>query len=300
MQIKVLNWNKYNPRSDVKHSTWFRLEHTLFFHPDFLGLNSSEICFFVSLLCHCSLSNNEVITGNIQSFAKFSRIRTKTVIDAMNKLEQLQVIEILSRDVDVRTRIATNETNERTNETIPDEAKAIIVSKEKSSLNSESWNAYANAYDARYGTLPVRNARTNSLILQITQKIGKDTPAVLAFYVSHGNAYYVQRGHSLQVASGDAEKLRMEWFTGRKVTTRDARKIESNQYERNVARKVYEKVIGGKNEQRGIENTSGRIGKGIQTLSETDRGGDPNSVSRIAERLATKLGLNGDKVSDKN
>lgn len=92
---------------------------------------------------------------------------------------------------------------------------------------SKVWNAYALAYQTKYGIAPVRNGKGNSLIKQLTQRIGlEDASQVAAWYPSHRAQWYVSKGHSLECLVADAEKLRTEWATGREITHREARQID--------------------------------------------------------------------------
>lgn len=85
-----------------------------------------------------------------------------------------------------------------------------------------TWGTYEAAYLNRYGTAPVRNARVNSLIKQFVLRLGDEAEPVIAFYVDHAARWYVQIAHSLEGAVKDAEKLRMEWATNRRITTASA------------------------------------------------------------------------------
>lgn len=83
----------------------------------------------------------------------------------------------------------------------------------------EAWEAYANAYEIRYGAPPVRNASVNSQLAQVVDRLGAaDAPAVAAFFVNQQNGLYVTAMHPVNLLLRDAEKIRTEWFTGRTVT----------------------------------------------------------------------------------
>ena len=89
--------------------------------------------------------------------------------------------------------------------------------------STETWEAYSNAYLNRYGVEPTRNARVNSQIKQFTKRVPlEEAPAIAAFYLTHNNAYYLRSSHSVASMLHDAEKLRTEWQTGRKVTNKRA------------------------------------------------------------------------------
>jgi len=92
------------------------------------------------------------------------------------------------------------------------------------------WDFYADAYEARYGALPVRNAKVNAQITQLVARLGAvEAPLVAAFYVGHNGQFYVRNGHSVGNLLADAEKLRTEWLTKRQVTDTQARQIDKTQ-----------------------------------------------------------------------
>jgi len=93
-------------------------------------------------------------------------------------------------------------------------------------LNSEIWKAYSEAYFMRYGTEPVRNASVNSQIKQIGQRLGKESPDVVRFFVSHNNAFYVRGLHKVGMCLADCESIRTQWATGTTVTNRQAQQAD--------------------------------------------------------------------------
>lgn len=92
---------------------------------------------------------------------------------------------------------------------------------------TEIWRAYATAYQRRYGALPVRNAKVNGQLSQLLQRLGKDeAPGVAAWYVDSNKRYYVQKMHPVDCLLADAEALRTEWVTNRRVTETQAREAD--------------------------------------------------------------------------
>ncbi len=90
-----------------------------------------------------------------------------------------------------------------------------------------TWQAYSLAYANRYAVDPVRNAKTNSAIKGFVQRVGMDeAPLIAAFYVGHSDAFYVRKCHDPALLQSDAEKLRTEWATNRRVTSVTARQQE--------------------------------------------------------------------------
>lgn len=112
------------------------------------------------------------------------------------------------------------ETKDTRKEKTPDAASGAVQKVNGSAV----WDAYKKAFSERYGTPPTRNAKVNGQISAFAKRLPEDEAApVAAYFVTHSNAYYVQRGHSVDCLLRDAEKLRMEWATGRKVTQSQAR-----------------------------------------------------------------------------
>lgn len=91
------------------------------------------------------------------------------------------------------------------------------------SLSSEVWRKYADAYRERYRAEPTRNQKVNGQLKHFVSRVPKEEAAeIAAFYVSHNNFRYVQAGHSIGLLLMDAEKLRTEYLTGKKITKQDA------------------------------------------------------------------------------
>lgn len=89
------------------------------------------------------------------------------------------------------------------------------------------WDSYSKAYAQKYGTNPTRNAKANSLCSQFAKRVpNEDAPMVIAFYLTHGDRWYVQKCHALEYAIKDAEKLHMEWKMGSQMTTSIATTLE--------------------------------------------------------------------------
>lgn len=94
---------------------------------------------------------------------------------------------------------------------------------EKTSRTAETWASYSSAFVERYAVAPVRNAKVNAQIAQFVERIGaEEAPAVAAFYVTINNAFYVQKGHSVDILLKDAESIRTQWARGRPITRTEA------------------------------------------------------------------------------
>jgi hypothetical protein len=88
------------------------------------------------------------------------------------------------------------------------------------------WNAYSEAYEARYGAKPVRNAKVNGQLKQLIERLGADAGPVAAFYVSHPKAWYATNGHNIGLLLASCETLHTEWKTGNVITDAAVRQQE--------------------------------------------------------------------------
>ena len=81
-----------------------------------------------------------------------------------------------------------------------------------------TWEAYRAAYQQRYGVEPVRNAKINSQIRQLVERLGAEAaPKVAAIYLRHPGARYMAGGHQVGMLLADAEKLHTEMLAGQPI-----------------------------------------------------------------------------------
>lgn len=97
-------------------------------------------------------------------------------------------------------------------------------------LTSQTWEAYAEAYQDRYGAAPTSNARVRGQLAHFVRRVPlHEAPMIAAHYVRSSNARYVAAGHAVGPLVQDAEKLRTEWLTGRQGTARQAREVDKRE-----------------------------------------------------------------------
>ncbi len=93
-----------------------------------------------------------------------------------------------------------------------------------------TWAAYATAYRTRHGVAPVRNAKVNSNVRQIVQRLGHtEAPLVAAWFLTVNERYVVQNMHDLGALLAKCEAYRTQWATGRQVTEEAARQTDRTQ-----------------------------------------------------------------------
>lgn len=100
----------------------------------------------------------------------------------------------------------------------------------------EAWTDYKNAYFARYGIAPVRNAKVNAQVKQLVQRLGAEAGPVAEFYVLNVNdSFVVRKTHDLGTLLSSAESYRTQWATGHSMTNTRAQQIDSTQTNANAA-----------------------------------------------------------------
>lgn len=95
------------------------------------------------------------------------------------------------------------------------------------SAGSEIWDAYKEAYQARYGVEPVRNATTNTQCASLAKRLGGAACEVVRFYLSHNDGYFLRQQHPIGLCLSQAESLHTQWQRGVAVTGGQVRQFEN-------------------------------------------------------------------------
>jgi hypothetical protein len=240
INVTILNWEKYNPRKDLKRPTWFAFSNDLLDHPDFADFTPGEFHAVIYLFSQASKRNSENFDV-VLAHARVRNVSDETLIGTLQKLIKIQVVQadvqnpyvsVQNPYASVQKTTATDrqtDTTDRHDKTDTSLAQAAIAPVESSQPTRTVWEAYRAAYLERYKVEPTRNAKVNSAIKQLVARLGvEDAPEVVRFFVGHNDSFYVRQLHSISLALKDAEALRTQWLTGRKITAQDARALEGS------------------------------------------------------------------------
>jgi hypothetical protein len=165
--IEVLKWEAYNPRTDAKKPTWFRMENSIAFGKGFFGLDVETRWIWVCILCLQSQELGQPFawpaawvehetgiriakqTQAIEIFEKFVRLRVVRTsssgkspgTDTLLPVEAAPMMDFISENESLRvSRTDLHATNERTNErTDPKSGKPDARPMPKI---AEIWNLY--------------------------------------------------------------------------------------------------------------------------------------------------------------
>lgn len=113
---------------------------------------------------------------------------------------------------------------------LPAAPLAVVSETDLQAACRATWAAYASAYRDRHGVPPVRNAKVNSNVRQIVQRLGHgEAPLVAAWFLTVNERYVVQNMHDLGALLAKCEAYRTQWATGRQVTEEAARQTDKTQ-----------------------------------------------------------------------
>jgi len=167
-----------------------------------------------------SLYNTITVTNTV-SETETEKLRNSSSFSDDLETRSIGSENILKNGVDKNLNVCNSEQAHQT-------SQITTKSKTKSVPDSRATReVYNEFYKKRYGVEALINARTNSQLSQFVKAVGvEDAPEIARFYLHHNDAFYLKSTHSVGLMLRDAEKLRTEWLSGRKVTYQEARKAE--------------------------------------------------------------------------
>lgn len=227
-KITIKNWDKHNPRKDVKHPSWFAFNNRMIEDADFFSFNHGEFKAWIYILSRASQKQSKMLEIEAAHPERVCNVIECDFLSACQKLETLGIISFhvtdasRGRHVDVQNPYATDRQTDNTDRqgTKSDEAKK---------LRTEIWETYRIAYAHRYGIDPVRNAKANGLVKQLSERIGVDAIPVVAFYLTHNDQYYIRSAHTLGPLIAQCEAVQTQWRLNQKITGTKAREIEKSE-----------------------------------------------------------------------
>jgi hypothetical protein len=163
VKVEIINWDKFNPRKDIKATHWFRLDNAIFENPDFFDFSHAEICFFVYLLSQASKKMAGAISLNLEHANRIGRFSDNEITSALDKLEQLSIIKYDKNEYvtqtlrirDANDTLRTNEQNITNKQTILRREKSEVTKKPKGAASHPHAYLfiaeYVKAYQKRYG-----------------------------------------------------------------------------------------------------------------------------------------------------
>lgn len=174
MRIKFAKWSKYNPRSDVKRGTWFRMQNDFFTNHQLFDFTNDEKLCFIYLITLRSSGDSDWVSLSFSHAEKIGGIKKSIVESTIKKLEKIQVLHVDVTDavVDVTPEYATDrqtdKTNKQTNKQERDFKNFDKEQQEKSSVASFE-NRFQFDFGALYELYPRKQKRGLAMSLMANQ-----------------------------------------------------------------------------------------------------------------------------------
>ena len=194
--VTIPNFEKYNPRKDVKSSSWFRMENDFFLDPDIFGLNLQEKIVYIYLITQASKSNGKQFKLNISLCASVLSIKISDFEESLKKLNDINKITFTNADERARTRTCL-----RTDERTDVRYHADEREKEKTKLNytPHDFEADFNAYKPpTYPVQTLSGASCREFIETVKKYPDRETwlkVLKLAF-----ESYFVEQGRKVKIS----------------------------------------------------------------------------------------------------
>jgi len=147
MFITIVNWEKYNPRSDVKHTTWFRVENTLLDDAAIYRLDNDAKMVWIALLARASQHMSGAFELEVGQISARLRVMDAKVEESLKDLQLAKRIQIYAsrprtarRTRDNRARHSTERNGTGHNETEREEGLRLVAALPSALV--EIWNTH--------------------------------------------------------------------------------------------------------------------------------------------------------------
>jgi len=123
--VTINNWDKHNPRKDIKRPTWFSVDNRMIEDPDFFAFNHGEFKSWIYILSRASQKHCGTIDVHFDHAERVCGIKKSDMNAAIEKLLGLHIVTVSVRDpyVSVRNPYAhvthTNPTDRQTDRQTP-------------------------------------------------------------------------------------------------------------------------------------------------------------------------------------
>jgi hypothetical protein len=229
--VTIIGWEKHNPKVK-KGFTHFMFHSGFFQDASITQLTQIETLLYINLMCIACESLCNRITIAPRSMPKHLMIGPQRLHDALLRLEQLQLVtfeKIAPLRIEVnRKESKVKEMNAMVSPSESQSQPALPLTNRDEKVTAIIWRSYSKSYESRYKTKPTWNAKVAGQIKHFSARVpAAEAAEIASFYVGHNGARYIGSGHAIGNLLLDAEKIRTEWLTGRKITTLDARNAES-------------------------------------------------------------------------
>jgi len=105
MRIRIVSWEKFNPRKDVKASSWLRFENNFFSNPRFFKCSVETKLIWIYFLCEASQKQSGDITICPDLIFALTKIPNSKILSSIEQLIENDQIVVLNK---IHTRVEDN------------------------------------------------------------------------------------------------------------------------------------------------------------------------------------------------
>lgn len=92
MKVSIRNWEKFHPRKDIKHPSWFACSNRMIEDADFYSLTHGEFKAWIYIMSIASQKSSSTVFLNFDHADRVCRISRSEFESAIEKLKQMQII----------------------------------------------------------------------------------------------------------------------------------------------------------------------------------------------------------------
>lgn len=238
--ITIINWNKFNPRKDVKRPTWFAMSNDLLDHPDFADFSPVEFHTLVYIFSQASKRNSPDV-DLVFAHAKVRNIEPALLMTVIRKLERIHCVRVTSEVpyAHVQNLYATDTTDRHDRQTEGAEhahVQNLPAGKKRASrkpagavvpLGQNLVAAYCEAYRKRYPTNPVLKPQDGRQLKAFGEQVGEPkAKELIAAYLTMNNSWFITKVHDVGTLLNNLNQVQNYVATGQIVTKDDAHQAE--------------------------------------------------------------------------
>ena len=101
IEIEIINWDKYQPRKDIKNPNWFRLNNDWFEHPRLNDFSLEMKSCYVIILSLFSKRSKNVLETSWKRLHNVLGMKYKRIENALKQLQRNQLLTFKVRNVHV-------------------------------------------------------------------------------------------------------------------------------------------------------------------------------------------------------
>ncbi len=100
MQIEIVNWDKFNPRKDLRSMPWVRLQNDIAFEPKLFGLTAEQKWVWIFLLSYGARENKGKFSLELSYISHYCGVSEEALQIALLHFQSNQMITILTNGSD--------------------------------------------------------------------------------------------------------------------------------------------------------------------------------------------------------